>query len=78
MTSSEQTIREQLKIAEAAVVQAQLVVDHSTEYLSDDLAALCAQLRELHNKLDRDAALLRDRQAFAEPSAGLGEWLKDG
>jgi hypothetical protein len=78
MTSSEQTIRAQLKIAEAAVVQAQLVVDDSTEYLEDDLFELRRRLLELREKLDRDAVLQRDREAFAEPSAGLKEWLSGG
>lgn len=73
--SSENKIRLELETAATALQSAFRSIDDSTEYLEDELAPLLIQIKELQKKMTRDAALQRDREAFAEPSAGLKEWL---
>jgi hypothetical protein len=75
---SERAIDISLKAAEDHLREAlEIFMDESTEYLEEDLYKTLANIQELRNKLQRDAILEKDREAFAEPG-GLGEWVNGG
>lgn len=77
MTNAEK-IRQQLEASAENISLARDHIDPATEYLEEDLEKLHVTLLELKTKMDRDQALQRDREAFAEPPVGLKEWIDNG